>query len=845
MNTRQTRRRIMSAALGAMLASGLFLLSASPGTAVNKPAYIDNPTIGPGTFTSINIASDRTPANYFYRIPALAHLGDGVILASWDARPGSAADAPNPNSIIQRRSVDNGQTWGPLTIIAAGQTSNPKHGYSDPSYVVDRQTGRVFNFFVYSKDTGFFDSAWGNNDTNRNVISSAVIHSDDQGLTWSTPRLITDVTKPAVGGSNPVAGDVKANFATSGEGIQLRYGPHAGRLIQQYAGVVRQPGGSNATQAYSVYSDDHGDTWQRGQFVGTNMDENKTVELSDGRIMLNSRDGGSGLLRKIAISTNGGTSYGSVTAETQLPDPRNNATITRMFPDAAQDSADAKKLLFTNSNNGANTSRVNGAARVSCDDGVTWPGLRTIDTGSFAYSTATRIDDGLFGVLWERTSVNNLQFTTFDDAWLNYVCAPLAVSAQAVQPGATTNVDVTITNQETVPITGNVSFFQPSGWTAGNAPVTNLEPGDSITVQVPVTVPGGTSGTHRVQAAFTADDGRVSQFTSSLTAAVPLSATIVGSRTDTGRNLDTNPYTVGEQVPYQFRVDSTTSVQTTITPTAGNFAPFLPPGAGNCRWINLNAGAGYNCTTPRHTVTANELADGFFVPQTTWEQTRSGSPTVVYNIDGGEVDLVVRNPELSSSVTVELDDLDDSGGPSVGDKVNYRVALSNSGNVRLTDVALGELDDETLNVGQNLNENVLSVTLTASDLDARQLPAQAFTATAANGSLDVSSTANAPVFSLDVAEAWDAATAYEQGDEVLFGGATWKALYWTRGETPGNPIWTAWQEMATVAGGHSKWTPTRVFLPGDLANYQGTRYRAKWWTRDEVPTAPNNAWELD
>src|SRR5690606_24818438 len=225
----------------------------------------------------------------------------------------------------------------------------------------------------------------------------------------------------------PVAGDVKGMFATSGEGIQLRYGPHAGRLVQQYAGTVRAADGSNVIQAYSVYSDDHGETWQRGEFVGSAMDENKTVELSDGRVMMNSRDSSNGRLRKIAISTDGGHSYGTVTRDPELPDPTNNGSITRLHPDAPQGSADAKKLIFTNSNNGANGNRVNGAVRLSCDDGETWPGLRTIETGFFAYSTAAPMADGRIGVLWEADYTNSMRFSSFDEAWLNAVCAPLSV----------------------------------------------------------------------------------------------------------------------------------------------------------------------------------------------------------------------------------------------------------------------------------------------------------------------------------------------------------------------------------------------------------------------------------
>lgn len=193
MRTRTKSLAILAALVGSLIA---------PAAALPAAAAPSDPTEPPGAWTSTNLAADRTEDNFFYRIPALAHLGDGVVLASWDARPGSAADAPNPNSIIQRRSLDNGQTWGPLQIIAAGQLAGPegpRYGYSDPSYVVDRETGTVFNFFVYSKDQGFHGSTYGNDDADRQVISSAVISSDDGGVTWSEPRLITDVTKPAEG----------------------------------------------------------------------------------------------------------------------------------------------------------------------------------------------------------------------------------------------------------------------------------------------------------------------------------------------------------------------------------------------------------------------------------------------------------------------------------------------------------------------------------------------------------------------------------------------------------------------------------------------------------------------
>lgn len=107
-----------------------------------------------------------------------------------------------------------------------------------------------------------------------------------------------------------------------------------------------------------------------GKVIGTSMDENKVVELSNGNLMLNSRPSDGSGYRKVAMSTDGGETWSTPTSETQLPDPGSNGAITRTYPDAAQDSANAKVLLFTNANN--KTSQTNGTTRYSCDDGKTW-----------------------------------------------------------------------------------------------------------------------------------------------------------------------------------------------------------------------------------------------------------------------------------------------------------------------------------------------------------------------------------------------------------------------------------------------------------------------------------------
>ena len=358
-----------------------------------------------------HVAANTATDNY--RIPAITTAPNGDLLISYDERPkdngNGGSDAPNPNHIVQRRSTDGGKTWSAPTYIHQGTETGKKVGYSDPSYVVDHQTGTIFNFHVKSYDQGWGGSQAGTDPDNRGVIQAEVSTSTDNGWTWTHRTITADITK-----NNPWT----ARFAASGQGIQIQHGPHAERLVQQY--TIRTADG--AVQAVSVYSDDHGKTWQAGTPIGTGMDENKVVELSDGSLMLNSRASDGSGFRKVAHSTDGGQTWSEPVSDKNLPDSVDNAQIIRAFPNAAPDDPRAKVLLLSHSPNPKPWSRDRGTISMSCDDGASWATGKVFNENFVGYTTIAVQSDGSIGLLSEDGNYGGIWYRNFTMNWLGEQC---------------------------------------------------------------------------------------------------------------------------------------------------------------------------------------------------------------------------------------------------------------------------------------------------------------------------------------------------------------------------------------------------------------------------------------
>jgi sialidase-1 len=303
-----------------------------------------------------------------YRIPALLETKKRTLLAVVDARHDSSRDMPAKISLVMRRSHDQGATWSPALTLR----QVPEGGVGDASLLLDRRTARIWCFHSYGPPGIGFGTAQPGARTGASTFQFHAVSSDDDGETWSAPRDLTPQVKDLAW---------QALFATSGTHIQTSKGRY---LVPM---VVRD--GQGIISSRNAYSDDAGSTWKIGAAIGPGTDESKCVELHNGDILQNMRNGST---RSLALSHDGGVTFGSVTHDAALVDPICNAG----FLHYRREHRDL--LIFTNA---ASAKRENLTLKTSVDEGHTWITRQTLHAGPSAYSTLVALRDGSVGVLYE------------------------------------------------------------------------------------------------------------------------------------------------------------------------------------------------------------------------------------------------------------------------------------------------------------------------------------------------------------------------------------------------------------------------------------------------------------
>ncbi|WP_188006740.1 Chitin-binding protein [Sporosarcina sp. ANT_H38] len=95
-------------------------------------------------------------------------------------------------------------------------------------------------------------------------------------------------------------------------------------------------------------------------------------------------------------------------------------------------------------------------------------------------------------------------------------------------------------------------------------------------------------------------------------------------------------------------------------------------------------------------------------------------------------------------------------------------------------------------------------------------------------------------------DTWSSTQVYVGGNEVTYNGSVYKAKWWTQGEKPGDSaVWELVTDNGNVTPEPSanEWNTSKVYLGGHKVEYNGNHYQAKWWTQGEKPGS-SAVWEL-
>lgn len=310
------------------------------------------------------------------------------------------------------------------------------------------------------------DNRFNHNGDLPNHIDVYERHSDDNGATWSTHKMVvgTEADHALVGGghgfgdvslvecasgkivaimvggpgyfastpSNPIVptiitstdggdtwsaprtltdelynttykeGAVQGSFAGSGRGLMLQRQKDE-QLNGRIMFAMSHRFANNNVQEYIIYSDDEGDTWKFStQSAYSGGDESKLVELADGTVMISVRQGGQ---RGYNKSTDGGVTWGTQAKWADISGCACNADILYV---------NDRVLLHSYPNNG---SRKNLTIKASFDDGKSWSSPYVVCAPGASYSTMDVTKDGDIAIFYE----DNACSTGFV---LNYVVLP-------------------------------------------------------------------------------------------------------------------------------------------------------------------------------------------------------------------------------------------------------------------------------------------------------------------------------------------------------------------------------------------------------------------------------------
>lgn len=328
-----------------------------------------------------------THGYHTFRIPSLIVTSKGTVIAFAEGRKNDQSDTGDID-LVMRRSTDGGESWGPLMVI----WDDADNVCGNPTAVVDEDTGFIWLLLTWNRgDDHERDIIRMQSSDTRRVF---VTHSADEGMTWEMPVDITEDTKDPQWGW----------YATGpGMGVQLKDGPHRGRLVvpanHSYTSEDGQlAGGGFEYGAHCIFSDDQGKTWQQGGLIQPKMNESQLVEQRDGKgtLLINMRSYWGKNLRAQALSYDGGLSWTDAEEAVDLVEPVCQAAIIG-YP--ASGPLSGQTLLFSNP---ASTKREQMEIKISKDSGRSWQSWVRLFDGPSAYSALAALPSGEVLCLYEK-----------------------------------------------------------------------------------------------------------------------------------------------------------------------------------------------------------------------------------------------------------------------------------------------------------------------------------------------------------------------------------------------------------------------------------------------------------
>lgn len=366
-----------------------------------------------------------------YRIPAIATMSNGKVIAVADFRP-DGEDVGGYDYYFSKKvydvdiyakigtgNSDGTYSWTPSAShpassttgrVVDGKSTSDGVGFGDAALVADRESGKVLIMCVGAK------IAYGKTTTS-SVYKCFRITSDNYGQSWNAPVEITNLR-----GSNNVftgSNNVQAMFFASGRLLQSKKKAAGAKYCRVYGALLVRVGGSDYN--YVVYSDDFGESWnllgKKGKPVVSSANEAKLEELPNGDIVISSRKSGGRNFNLFTYNANG---FDSASGSWE------NAASTNFGNSSMGDGADTNgEILFYPAVDG-NGDRVNillqslptGSSREQVyvyykafpatktswavsDFTSGWTLGLKVDEDASAYSTMTILPDGNIGFMYE------------------------------------------------------------------------------------------------------------------------------------------------------------------------------------------------------------------------------------------------------------------------------------------------------------------------------------------------------------------------------------------------------------------------------------------------------------